>query len=97
MNKAQIAKAVGKKLKINEKDISVIFECILEEIAESLENDKKVSLTGFGVFETHDRSQTECRDIKTGDKVIIPARKSPVFRASKTLKERVSKKPDIEE
>ena len=95
MNKAQIVKAVAHKLNINEKDISVVFDNILEEIADSLENDKKVSLIGFGVFENHIRSATECRSFKTGETIVVPSRINPVFRASKALKERVNKKDEI--
>ncbi|MEW6107366.1 MAG: HU family DNA-binding protein, partial [Bacillota bacterium] len=51
----------------------------------------KVSLVGFGSFETRKRAARAGRDPRTGKTIRIAARTVPVFKAGKTLKDAVAK------
>jgi DNA-binding protein HU-beta len=44
---------------------------------------------GFGTFLVSKRAQTEGRNPRTGERIIIPASKQPKFRAGKGLKDLV--------
>ena len=51
---------------------------------------EKVSIAGFGVFETVDRPARDGRNPQTGAAVNIPARTVPKFSAGKGLKDAVN-------
>jgi DNA-binding protein HU-beta len=50
----------------------------------------KVTLVGFGSFESRERKAREGRNPKTGDKMEIPATRVPAFSAGKLFKDRVA-------
>ena len=91
MNKARISKLVAEKLMMHDDEVMLVFNSILEEIEQSIEDGNKVSLTGFGVFEVRNRAERMSRNIKTGETVLVEASKCPVFRASKAFKNRINK------
>jgi len=46
-----------------------------------------VQITGFGTFEVRDRAARKARNPQTGEEIDVPARRSPAFRAGKSLKD----------
>ena len=63
---------------------------ILSVITDSLGRGEKVTLVGFGTFQIGTRKVRIGRNPQTGESIQIPARKVPVFKAGKGLKEKVS-------
>ena len=62
-------------------------------IHDSLKKGEKVQIVGFGTFEVQNRAARQGRNPQDPKKVIqIPAKKVPVFRAGKALKEAVNNK-----
>jgi integration host factor subunit beta len=55
-----------------------------------LSTGKHIEIRGFGTFKVKDRRSRVARNPRTGDPVNVPARKVPVFKVSKELKEMVS-------
>ena len=51
---------------------------------------KKLNLVGFGTFSVSDRKERTGRNPQTGEEILIPARKVPVFRPGKELKSSVN-------
>ena len=90
MNKAELVSAVAEKTGFSKKDSEKALSAILETITETLKTGDKVQLVGFGVFETKERAARTGRNIKTKEPIEIPASKTPVFKAGKTLKEIVA-------
>jgi nucleoid DNA-binding protein len=62
---------------------------VLEEITKALSKGEDVTLTGFGTFKVGARAAREGRNPKTGEKIKIPAMKTPKFKAGKGLKDAV--------
>ncbi len=60
-------------------------------IAVELDAGKKVTLPGFGTFKTVHRKERIGVNPKTREKMTIPAKSYAVFKAGKTLRDRVSK------
>ncbi|MCL5046712.1 MAG: HU family DNA-binding protein, partial [Actinobacteria bacterium] len=56
-----------------------------------LKQGDKVSLVGFGTFDIRKRLARKGRNPQTGKEIKIAARKVPVFKAGKPLKEAVGK------
>ena len=90
MNKGELIEAVSAKTKMSKKDSQAVLDAICESISEALTKGDKVSLIGFGTFETRARAQRKGRNPQTGAEVIIPAKKAPAFKASKALKDAVN-------
>ena len=52
-------------------------------------NGEKVQIVGFGAFEVKERPARKARNPKTGEEIQIGARRSPMFKPGKALKEAV--------
>jgi DNA-binding protein HU-beta len=68
------------------------LNAVLALIQETLKQGDKITLTGFGTFEVRQRAARSGVNIRTGEKIPIPASKRPVFTAGAVLKAAVSGK-----
>jgi DNA-binding protein HU-beta len=90
MTKAELINTIAEKLKESKKNVSPVVEAVFDSIAESLVKGEKCTFVGFGVFEVKDRAAREGRNPQDPSKIVkIPAKKVPVFRPGKGLKEKV--------
>ena len=90
MNKAELIKTIGKKADIANTQATKVLNAFLETITETLQKGDSITLVGFGSFEVRDRAARTARNLQTGKPIKIPAKKAPVFKAGKTLKETVN-------
>jgi DNA-binding protein HU-beta len=56
-------------------------------IQDALTNGEKVTISDFGTFTVSQRREFTGHNPKNGQEIRVPARKIPVFRAGKGLKE----------
>lgn len=91
MNKTELVAAVASKAGLTKKDAERVVNATLETITESLVKGDKVNISGFGIFEVKNREARVGRNPRTKETIQIPAAKLPAFKASKTLKDAVSK------
>jgi DNA-binding protein HU-beta len=91
MNKTDLINKVAEATEMTKKDASKSVEAVLEAIAGALREGEKVQLIGFGNFEVKDKPERKGRNPRTGEEMIIPARKSVSFKAGKQLREEVNK------
>ena len=92
MNKVDLVSAVAKQAELSKKDAGLAVEAVFDAISEALEKGDKVQLIGFGTFEVRQRKAREGHNPATQKAIKIPASKSPAWRVSKQLKERVNSK-----
>ena len=92
MTKAELIDKVAGKTGLTKKDSGKAIDAVLTAITSSLAKGNKVQLVGFGSFEVRKREARKGRNPQTGAEIKIPARKVPVFRAGKALKDAVAKK-----
>jgi DNA-binding protein HU-beta len=90
MNKGELVDAVAAKAAVTKKQADAVISAIVEAIMEAVSEGEKVTLVGFGSFESRERKEREGRNPKTGDKMVIPATKVPAFSAGKLFKEKVA-------
>ena len=90
MNKTDLINKVAEATQMTKKDASKSVEAVLESIAGALREGEKVQLIGFGNFEVKDKPERKGRNPRTGEEMIIPARKSVSFKAGKQLREEVN-------
>ena len=88
MNKGElIAKIIEAGL--SKKDARIAVDAVIATIGDALAKGESVQLSGFGTFSVKERAPREGRNPRTGEVVKIKAAKAPVFKAGKTLKDKV--------
>ena len=70
---------------------------VFSSITESLSKGKKVELRGFGSFRIRQRNARIGRNPKSGQKVEVPSKKVPFFKAGKELRQLVDNHAKVEE
>ena len=91
MNKSQLIKAVAEKSELSQKQIGETWKLFEQTILETLNAGDKVQLSGFGTFETKTREARVGRNPRTKEPMVIPATRVPTFKASKALRDTISK------
>ena len=90
MTKADLIGGIAEKLKASKKTVALIVDEFFNYIEGALAKGEKCTFVGFGVFEVKDRAAREGRNPQDPTKIVkIPAKKVPVFRPGKDLKEKV--------
>ena len=74
---------------ITKKQAAVAVNAVFDAIKDSLAAGDKVSLVGFGSFSVKKRAAREGRNPRTGKPLKIPAKKVPVFKPGKALRDAV--------
>lgn len=64
----------------------VIVDHFFNAIAEALSNGEKVVISDFGTFTLSSRKAFQGKNPRTGEPIEVPARRIPVFRAGRGLK-----------
>ena len=91
MNKTELVAAVSEKSGISKKDAERVDSATYDIITAELAKGEKVQISGFGAFEVKEREARVGRNPRTKEAIEIPASKAPAFKASKALKDTVSK------
>ena len=92
MNKEELVKEVAKKSKLSQKAVADVLAATLETVEKTVAKGKKVTLVGFGTFESRKRAARNGRNPQTGKEISIPAKTVPVFSAGKKFKTTVNGK-----
>lgn len=90
MNKGELADATASKASISKRTADATLTAAIEVIVKAVAKGDKVTLVGFGSFESRHHQAREGRNPKTGDTMKIPATDVPAFSAGKLFKEKVS-------
>lgn len=91
MNKTELIAAVAEKAGLTKKDAERVLSAAFDTITASLVKGDRVQVSGFGIFEVKTREARIGRNPRTKETIQIPATKTPVFKASKALKDTVAK------
>ncbi len=92
MTKAELIEKVANQINLTKKQTEIIVNTVFQSITDSLAEGDKVEIRGFGSFRTRERNARTARNPKSGEKVEVPAKKVPFFKAGKELKELVDAK-----
>lgn len=91
MNKTELISAVAEKAAISKKDAESAVNAVIDVIVETVAQEEKVQLVGFGTFEVRHRNERQGRDPRTNSPITIPASKIPAFKAGKAFKDAADK------
>ena len=90
MNKAELIERVARDTGLTKADSLRVIDALLDNVTKSLRKGEKVTLVGFGSFQTARRRARDGRNPQTGTPIKIAARRVPKFVPGKELKEEVS-------
>ncbi|QSX33328.1 HU family DNA-binding protein [Shewanella avicenniae] len=90
MNKAELIASIADKADLTKAQATSALKSIESAVTEALKEGKKVSIVGFGSFETSTRAARVGRNPSTGAEIEIPAAVIPKFKAGKALKDSVN-------
>jgi len=89
MNKTELIASIADKANLTKKDAGEALDALLGTITDALKKGDKVSVVGFGTFETRHRAARKGKNPQTGAEVDIPAANVPAFKAGKAFKDAV--------
>ncbi len=89
MNKNELSAEIAKRTGLSRKDAEAAVVTMTEIVTENLIKGEKVQIVGFGAYEVKERPARKARNPKTGESIEIGARRSPIFKPGKALKEAV--------
>ncbi len=90
MNKGELVDVIASTTNVTKKEADAILTAMVDTIVAEVSLGNKVSLVGFGSFESRERKAREGRNPKTGEKMLIPATRVPAFSPGKPFKEKVA-------
>ncbi len=89
LTKADMAESLLNELGLNKNEARELVNSYFEELVASLAVGENVRLSGFGNFDLRDKGERPGRNPKTGEEVLITARRVVTFRPGQKLKVRV--------
>lgn len=96
MNKTEIIRLLAKQYSKPKKEVLLIVDGFIEEMKKSLKEGDRVTLSGFGSFSLSERKGFDGVDPRTQKPLKIPDRKIATFRCSRTFKDILNQKKDLE-
>ncbi len=85
MTKADVVELIAEKTGFTAKDVKVVVEQFLDEVKNSLQDDKHLEIRGFGTFKVKKHKARKARNPKTNEEVQVPAKKKAFFKVSREL------------
>ena len=89
MSKQELIEYAAANAGLTKADAGRALDAIMEGIKEGLKTNGKVTLVGFGVFESKQRAARDCRNPLTGEKIHVEAKNVVTFKAGSKLKDAI--------
>ncbi len=96
MNRKEIIAASAEKAGISKAKAKRVLETMLTSIGSTISGGEKVTLKGFGTFETRKRAPRRAKNFHTKEAIIIPASTVPYFKPGKKVKDRIKAVSQVE-
>ncbi len=91
MTKGELVAQIAADADISKAAAEKALKAFIDGITGALKKGDKVSLVGFGTFDTSNRAARKGRNPQTGAEIQIKASTVPRFKAGKSLKDAVNK------
>ena len=90
MTKQDIINDVSSSTGLTKLETEIIMNGVMSTIIDSLANNERVELRGFGTFGIKHRMPKKARNPGTGEPVYLPERYVPTFKPSKLMRSKVN-------
>ena len=85
MTKKELIKVVATETGFEIKDVATVTDALVETIRKVVKDGNEVTINWFGAFRLKHYKSKKARDIRRGTEVMIPERKLPTFKPSKSF------------
>jgi len=89
--KQDFVEKIADEMGLSNSAVKMVIEKFLDGICDALARGDRVEFRNFGIFKVVNRNPRIGRNIRTGETIKIPARKTVQFKPGKVMKERVEK------
>jgi DNA-binding protein HU-beta len=89
MTKAELVAQIAKKTNVTKKGVEAVLKSLMESVQQALKKDGQIRLDGLGTLKVVQRKARTGVNPQTKAKIKIPAKKAPVLRPAKALKDAV--------
>jgi DNA-binding protein HU-beta len=89
MKKKELISAIAEDAGVKKVEAEKMLDALVNVVASELGKGEKLTIPSLGTFQIKERKEKEGRNPQTGEKMIIPAGKSPSFKVAKYLKDAV--------
>jgi len=94
MTKSELVeKLAGRFPQLLLRDADISVKTILDAMSDALADGHRIEIRGFGSFGLNRRPPRVGRNPKSGERVLVPEKRVPHFKAGKELRERVDRSP----
>ena len=90
MNKSELTETLSKELNLPLSTTTAIISTILDSMTNALAHGDNIELRGFGSFTARHYKSYVGRKPRTGENIVVKAKKLPFFKVGKELKEAVN-------
>lgn len=91
MNRSELVKVLAEKSKIPLEEAELVVSTMETNMKETLLAGGRVEIRGFGSFKVKDYPGYTGRNPRTGEEVAVSAKRLPLFRAGKELRDYMNK------
>jgi integration host factor subunit beta len=85
VTKKEIARQLSERLKLSQVDTQRVVQGTFDAVVDALARYGRIELRNFGVFEVRQRAARKARNPRTGEEVLVPARRVVVFKAGREM------------
>ena len=90
MTKTDLVTRIAKDAALSKRQAEKALQAMLASVEEALRHGERVTLVGFGTFAVRARAARSGRNPRTGQPLVVPARKTPTFSVGKRLRQVVN-------
>lgn len=90
MNKSDLISSIAELSGLTKVDSEKALSAFIETVEKALKEGDEIRLIGFGTFLTQQKPESIARNIRTGEKIMVPARQVPKFKPGQNLKDAVA-------
>jgi DNA-binding protein HU-beta len=90
MNKSELITNLASLSGVTQADAARVLEAFITTVGDTLKAGDNIALVGFGTFQVTKKAARTGRNPSTGKEIQIAAKNAPVFKAGKTLKDKVN-------
>ena len=85
MTKAQLIDQIAGSTELTKQDCEKIVNSMFAAITKALQAGERVDIRGFGAFKVKDKAARQGRNPRTGETVLVPAKKVAAFKPSNEI------------
>ena len=89
MSKSHLVAQLAEATQQSKREAERIVDLVFAGITKALQSGERLDVRGFGSFQVRDRKAKQGRNPRTGETLLIPAKKVAVFKPSKQLAEQL--------